>query len=719
MTQETSLHEKNNSAKSLLIALAVLVATMVFALRAPERFWNILLVLLGFGTVIFVHELGHYVAAKSVGILVEGFSLGFGPLVVGFKRVQGGYRVRILPAIIPGRQEKGALGFVIPSASAKEGETEYCIRLIPLGGFVKMLGQEDVAADKPSDDPRSFLNRPVWQRAITVSAGVMMNILAAGIIFMIVFARGVELTPAVVGDVMTGSPADLAGVRVGDEIKAINCEENIGFLNLMIAAAFTDEGEKVTLDVRHPDGVAETMHIEPEMSDVTGMRMLGLGPPLTLTIAQLREPNTIAKLAEIGFQPADKIVAVNGQEISHYYQLHEAFFPAAPLARRDSITVSVERGQDSTCPVRHDIEIATIFAPRGPEDLQSQILGMIPRLKVSGFSSDDPDAPARRAGVHKGDIIVRFGSLNNPTLKEIQNYCKEHASQPVELVVLRTEQDEFVEKDLTVTPEVPSGGWFQLLLGKKADPVIGVALTSDLDNPIVAFCKALDDDSEPLALPRGAAITAIAGKPVHNWQDIAEQLLPHKGRHVEITYQMPQSDLTQALTADVPDNYQWLGFASALDLGGWINLPLKPMMKIFKGKNWRDNLRLGAEMTKTFIAQTYLMLRGMIKGTVGVKAVSGPVGILKISYTVAQERSLTYYCYFIAMINVCIAVFNFLPLPILDGGLMVFLIIEKAKGSPISPRIQEIATYVGLVIIGGFVLFVTFQDILKITAGQL
>ena len=109
----------------------------------------------------------------------------------------------------------------------------------------------------------------------------------------------------------------------------------------------------------------------------------------------------------------------------------------------------------------------------------------------------------------------------------------------------------------------------------------------------------------------------------------------------------------------------------------------------------------------------------MIQGSVDVKAASGPIGIFKMSYTVIKESSITYYAYFLAMINVCIAVFNFLPLPILDGGHMVFLLIEKIKGSPVSMKVQEITTYVGLILIGGLFLFITYHDIVKIVANQM
>jgi len=290
---ENSTGLARRSGRTTLLPLAAAAAVVVLIVRDPERFWNMFLVLMGFGTVIFVHELGHYVAAKSVGILVEGFSLGFGPIVVGVKKIRDGYRIRILPALIPGRTGQGILGFFIPSRSAKQGETEYSLRLIPLGGFVKMLGQEDIAADKPSDNPRAFGNKPLWQRAIAVSAGVTMNVICGAAIFIIVFAKGVHLSPAVVGDVIDGTPAAKAGLKGGDEIIAIDGKENISFMDLTIAAAFADENEPVVLAVRHEDGTVETVHLTPQLDRKRGMRVFGIAMPFTLTVADLRDPEAL------------------------------------------------------------------------------------------------------------------------------------------------------------------------------------------------------------------------------------------------------------------------------------------------------------------------------------------------------------------------------------------------------------------------------------------
>ncbi|MCK5270455.1 MAG: site-2 protease family protein, partial [Sedimentisphaerales bacterium] len=475
------------------------------------------------------------------------------------------------------------------------------------------------------------------------------------------------------------------------------------------------------------------------------------------------------------------------------------------------------------------------------EKVSDQILTMIPRLKIIRLSAD---SPAQKAGAQRGDVIIRFGSLNNPIISEMQEYCRNHEKQIVEMVVTRRENGKLVEKTLPVTPQRVAASLLSRIFGKPK-VVIGVSLVGDLDNPVVAHCRDLDDETKALPLPRGARITAVAGKPVGNWKDILAGLVAHKNQEVEqeveITYTTGAGQPETTLTATVPDNTGWIDFIyqptfcnydellpikkertaeqiaalnpplkivdvadeaaqqaglkkddvilrfgehdnpTASDIrdyckstenqvvemvvarsengssvektisvtggsyrkssttaeqvyeplvrsklgfdyrivGKYGLLPLKQLKRLYKGDTLIENLQLGMSRTYTFIAQTYLFLGGMFKGEVSAKAASGPVGILKMSYTVASQKSVIDFIYFLAVINICIAVFNFLPLPILDGGYVVMMLIEKIKGSPVSIKVQEVVTYAGLVMIGSFFLYVTFNDIVKVFTGQI
>ena len=211
----------------------------------------IVLLVLGFGFVIFFHELGHFLAAKWVGIKVEQFAVGFGQAIVAWRKGIG-YRVgtttpeyekRLIEAFrakYPSTKpsEDFSLDSIPPVdqiALTKElglGDTEYRLNWIPLGGYVKMMGQDDLRPNATVDDPRAYNRKTIGQRMIVVSAGVIMNIILAIIGFMIVFRIGFDAPPATVGVILPGSPAQQAGLKVGDTIVRINGSYQSNFTSI-------------------------------------------------------------------------------------------------------------------------------------------------------------------------------------------------------------------------------------------------------------------------------------------------------------------------------------------------------------------------------------------------------------------------------------------------------------------------------------------------------
>ncbi len=149
----------------------------------------ILSIIVLLGVLIFFHELGHFIVARFFGVGVEKFSLGFGPRLVG-KTV---------------------------------GITDYRISAIPLGGYVKMVGEEPDADIDPDQISLSFTHKPVYQRLLIVAAGPFFNVvLAALILFVILLHSGAYFMQPVVGEVQAGSPAEASGLRAGDRILTIN-----------------------------------------------------------------------------------------------------------------------------------------------------------------------------------------------------------------------------------------------------------------------------------------------------------------------------------------------------------------------------------------------------------------------------------------------------------------------------------------------------------------
>lgn len=149
-----------------------------------QTFWASILV---FGLLIIFHELGHFIAAKRVGIKVHEFSVGFGPKLLSFPR----------------------------------GETAYNLRLFPLGGFVRMAGMDP--SEEVEEEERSYQNKTVGQRAVVIAAGPLMNFLLAALLLMIIFmVHGFPTPTTTIGKLVSGQPADNAGLKPGDKIVAIN-----------------------------------------------------------------------------------------------------------------------------------------------------------------------------------------------------------------------------------------------------------------------------------------------------------------------------------------------------------------------------------------------------------------------------------------------------------------------------------------------------------------
>ena len=133
---------------------------------------NLLLIVLGFSLLVAIHELGHFVAARWAGIRVDAFAVGMGPAVLAFRRGIGWTLGSTHHEV---ERRLGAPPEQISMERLREagiGETEYGLRLLPLGGFVRMKGQEDLEAIESSADPDSYGSRPVWKRMVVVSAGV-------------------------------------------------------------------------------------------------------------------------------------------------------------------------------------------------------------------------------------------------------------------------------------------------------------------------------------------------------------------------------------------------------------------------------------------------------------------------------------------------------------------------------------------------------------------
>jgi membrane-associated protease RseP (regulator of RpoE activity) len=172
----------------LFVLVAAAITVGLYQWLGPDGVLQVIKAVLGLGLVIFLHELGHFAVAKWCDVHVETFSIGFGP--------------------------------ALPGCSFQRGETTYKIAMIPLGGYVKMVG-EGADTDESDDDPRSFKNKTVGQRMAIISAGVVMNVILGCICFVLAYQGGLKQPPGVIGYVEPGSPAYQKNCRSGDVVLGI------------------------------------------------------------------------------------------------------------------------------------------------------------------------------------------------------------------------------------------------------------------------------------------------------------------------------------------------------------------------------------------------------------------------------------------------------------------------------------------------------------------
>src|SRR3954466_4993158 len=251
---------------------------------------SVILLVVGFGFVIFWHELGHFLAAKWVGIKVEQFAVGMGHALVSYRSGLGWkfgntrteYETRLKAHLDAKNVGTAPADYTDAqmSRAAEElglGETEYRLSWIPIGGYVKMLGQDDLKPGADADDPRAFNKKSIPQRMLVVSAGVIMNIILAAILFMVLFLYGFRAPSPVVGYVISGSPAQQAGIRPGDTILSFNGQPQQDFTKITLNTALASTDEPLRVKVRRVNGAEETLEIQPVRREGASKSFLELG----------------------------------------------------------------------------------------------------------------------------------------------------------------------------------------------------------------------------------------------------------------------------------------------------------------------------------------------------------------------------------------------------------------------------------------------------------
>ncbi len=598
---------------------------------------SIFLAAVGIGLLIFLHELGHFLAARLAGVRVEVFSLGFGPRLFG----------------------------------AYWRGTDFRVSLVPFGGYVMVAGQDP--EDRRYARGESLWSKGTGQRALFWSGGVLMNALFALIVFPLVFRAGVSFEAPIIGKVEPGSAAWEAGLQAGERIDALGGKSIYAFQNLETEVALSG-GRQISLDVKGKDGVHRLVTASPQFDAAAGLYELGIRPALdpalpTIVVA------ADGPAAAAGLQTGDRLQRVGGED--PHMGLPDSVAPVAIEVERDGATVQV---------VVTPTAMTKDVPPRiGVTALPRVVKGLRP-------GSDLVD----RLGLRRGDVVLAIDG--KPFLGPDLPIAPADATR-TRWLVERAGKQVVLEQDATAA--------------ERATLAEHVALTPDPGSLLVTPTPA--GAAAAAGLQAGDRIVGVDDVAIDTWVELVKAVEKAGDRPLRLQLQRLAAGANEDALAQPNTNNLELVVAprrQPLPDFGW-DVRLMHLQEEIQATSIGEAVRLGTVCSLDLVKQLYVTLKRLVTGDVGAQNLGGIIRISQVSYHAAQ-RGPSWFWYFLALLSVNLAFVNLLPIPVLDGGHLLFLLIEKVKGSPVSTRVLGYSQVVGLVFVLLLVLFVTYNDILRL-----
>ena len=541
------------------------------------------------GILIFVHELGHFLVAKYNKVRVETFSLGFGPKLLKYKW----------------------------------GDTTYCLSLIPLGGYVKMFGDDPTAVISEEDKQHSFTHKNLKQKTAVVLAGPLMNFFFAILVYTIMAVYGELAVSPIVGDLDTTSAAAQAGFKSGDTILSI-AQSPVKTWEELEQRIEENGGQKLSFEVIH-EGSKEKSKL-----DVT--------------------PQTVSNKNILSWD--DKVGEVTG-------------------------------------------------------------LSFFSRMSFIGVSAEK--SIAYQAGLRTGDLVVEIQGQKIDKWRSIVSNLSALANTP-EKIEIKVQHDaawSVQDKDAKTTSlfiEIPTD----------AKGLGGSALLDKLgiESPEV-FLAELEKDSPAFkaGMQRGDKILAIDGKDVKNFAAIAagiQAFTAEKSKALNIVV----SREGQVVKIPVQPALKERSSIQGKDEVRY-EIGIKPLISttqttfILSATNPFDAVKRGLSLTFKWTGATVLSFVRLAQARISPKNIGGffSIGMMaKRSWQIGLSQFLST----MGILSLNLFILNLLPIPVLDGGHLLFYTIEFAQGAPLSLKKMEMAQQVGMLLLLGLMVFAMFNDITRI-----
>jgi len=570
------------------------------------------------------------------------------------------------------RVEAFSLGFGPVIWGFWKGETHYRLSLIPLGGYVKMAGE--TAADEHSDDPAEFLNKPILVRAAVLIAGVAMNMIVGIALFMVAFNIGVPLIVPVAGGVVPGSAADRAGIQPGDRILEVDGTRVIDFYDVIQEIAYASGAVDILIERNGSEILLEA--VEPTKDPSGLIQRIGIRPPFEKGV----QVDPTGPAGESGLASGDDIVAVAGIRTADP-NLIEYRMGVTPIP----VPITVVRdGKELTIPV----------TPRLVQDGEP-LAGVSPATRVVDVVWWGERW--EKIGLKPGDEFTAVNGERARTIEHARALAQAAAPEPVVFTVLRDGKEVALREVSGVGTAAEWREWFDQIRPRM--PSLATTRLTLVDD------RSFEDGNpaRKAGLPEGAEILEVGGRPVKDWNEVRREI--HRtasDEPVQITFRVDEEE---------PRSISVQRRRQVTRLYG---VSFEQKTEIVKRSGIAGSI--GAGLRRSFHTGLGIlrMLGGIFTGKVSAKALGGPVMIAQISYSTAK-KDFIHFLYFLGILSINLAILNILPIPVLDGGHLLFLLIEAVRRKPLPERAMGMFQWAGflfLILVMVFVIFNDFQRIL-------